>query len=138
MSFQRSILTPRLIKESKRTTAQSIRDNEKIMKRIETAGVKLQYVANYIVNIFGQNVTAYALLKQANRLSEYLNIPIDRLATRNRQALFCWFTENWDIIQHYLPCASDPTPVRVAPARHYEVYQKPYEVDITDIRMLLN
>lgn len=138
MNFQRSILTPRLIKESKRTTAQSIRDNEKVMRRIENAGAKLQFVAHSIVNIFGQNVTAYALLKHANRLSEYLNIPLDRLAIRNRQALFCWFTENWELIQHYLPGSQEPAPVRVAQPKYYEVHQKPYEIDITDIRMLLN
>ncbi|EAX86969.1 hypothetical protein TVAG_471130 [Trichomonas vaginalis G3] len=139
MNFQRSILTPRFIKERKRTTAQSIRDNEKVMRRIENAGAKLQYVANYLVGIFGQNVAVYSLLTHANRLSEHLNIPLDRLATRNRQALFCWFTENWEIIQHYLPCgAAEPQNLKYVQPKIYDMHQGPNEVDITDIRMLLN
>ena len=127
-------------KISKRTTSQSIRDHEKVRLRIERAGSNLEKVISYLESIFGPHVTAYSLLKQAHLLSERLNLTIDRLAFRNRQALFCWFTENWDIIYNYLPSIADSQRVQLIQPIMQQVItrQSNSDIDISDISMLLN
>ncbi|EAX85371.1 hypothetical protein TVAG_151160 [Trichomonas vaginalis G3] len=89
------------LKHRKRTP-QCQRDYEKIQRRIKFNGEKVEYVASYIDRYFGSHVTSMMLISIANVIIEKHKIKLDRLARRNRSALLCWFTENWDIIHPYL------------------------------------
>ena len=86
----------------KRTTSQSVRDYEQMRLRCLMLGKKFEVVQDYLKGLFGSNVTAITLLSRANTLEKMTGIQVDRLARRNRQALFCWFTENWEVIQPIL------------------------------------
>ena len=86
----------------KRSTAQSIRDQERIKLRIFKLGAKYDLVKANLDNLFGPNATVYALLSHASIYAEKLNLHIDRLAQRYRQGLICWFTENWNAINNLL------------------------------------
>lgn len=126
-------------KSCKRTTSQSIRDYENVRIRIAAAGNNLSVVTSHLHSIFGPHITAFSLLKQAKVLSERLSLSLDRLATRNRQALFCWFTENWEIVSKYLPVMADGPhyPNKQVIQARIDTPQVD-EIDITDIRFLLN
>lgn len=127
-------------RESKRTTSQSIRDHERVRIRVNNAGVQLGHVTEYLESLFGPHVTVYSLLKQANILSERLGLTIDRLATRNRSALFCWFTENWDQIYKYLPTQSDSHKLQYIQPKLQSMHPKIQckEIDLLDLSNLLN
>ncbi|KAI5513637.1 hypothetical protein TVAGG3_0768050 [Trichomonas vaginalis G3] len=123
-------------KISKRTTSQANRDYERVKVRVQNAGSKLERVTSYLETLFGPHLTAYSLLKHANVLSEKLSINLDRLATRNRQALFCWFAENWEIIRHYLPNVND---VHIVSHKQTNFEKRqPEQIDVTDLSNLLN
>lgn len=96
------VLKTRKINKHKRTTAQSIRDHEKISQRMNNLGIKLDIVTAYFEQHLGPHVTAMSLLQIAFAVASKLNIKIDRLAKRNRTALFCWFAEQWNNIFPYL------------------------------------
>lgn len=114
---------------TKRTTSQSNRDYELVKTRTYVLGDKLIHVSGQLKRLYGNNVTAVSLLSRANILERMLGIPIDRLARRNRQALFCWFTENWEIIRPYLMQPTYPT----------TPYKPKVEIiDVSDISRLLN
>lgn len=96
------IVSTRTQNKRKRNTAQSMRDHEKIQKRIQTNGVLPDYISVYLERYFQQRFTASTFLSIANNLISNLNLRIDRLAKRNRQALLCWFAENWNTIHPHL------------------------------------
>lgn len=121
--------------ESKRTTAQAIRDFEKVKLRVQNAGFHLNNVIRHLMAIFGPKLRVYNLLEQANMVSEMLGLTVDRLATRNRKALLCWYAENWSHICYYLPVK--PT---LMPAKKQNISQniQAADIDISDISNLLN
>lgn len=59
----------------------------------------MDLVTAYLENMFGHHLTTMFLLDLAADLEKKINIEVDRLARRNRQALLCWFAENWEKIQ---------------------------------------
>lgn len=87
---------------SKRTTSQSVRDYEQLKYRWTCLGSKVELVSDYLKGLYGHNVTAVTLLSGADKLEKMIGIQVDRLARRNRQALLCWYAENWEIIQPIL------------------------------------
>ena len=121
------------LKISKRTTAQAIKDYEKVIERVQKAGPKLDSVISRLQNIYGLHLTAYSLLKHANKLCDQLGLNIDRLATRNRKALFCWFAENWNYIEKYLPDSGCRDHLHCVQSQNYHCSI----VDLTDIKSLL-
>lgn len=126
-------------KMSIRTTSQSIKDFEKLQRRVENAGSNLQMVTSYLENAFGRHVTVNALLQLANNLCDKHSISIDRLATRNRKALFCWYTENWHIIRQSIPKINSHKKMLMPHNLTPRVERKqPVTIDISDIAMLLN
>lgn len=86
----------------RKRTLQSIRDNDLIQKRVVNTGSKLQYVTEYIDRYFRTHVTSEILMSLAKIAIEKHNLQIDRLAKRNRTALLCWYSENWDAILQVL------------------------------------
>lgn len=86
----------------RKRTLQSIRDNDMIQKRVVSIGNKLQYVTEYIDRYFKTHVTSEILMSLAKIVIEKHNLQIDRLSKRNRTALLCWYSENWDSILQVL------------------------------------
>lgn len=83
---------------SKRTTPQSERDYQKVRRRVTLNGSKIFVVSNFIDRYFGTHVTIAILMSLAKIIMQKHKLKLDRLARRNRQALLCWYAENWDII----------------------------------------
>lgn len=88
--------------KQKRNTTQSIRDNERTMARVKKNGFKIEYVTAYIDKQFGTHVSSAILLTFAHTLCEKLSLKLDRIAKRNRNALICWYAENWATVQPHL------------------------------------
>lgn len=82
----------------KRNSQQSIRDHEKIVRRMKSVGVLPDFILAYLEKTYNKHLTTASLLMLANTAVYSLNLPIDRLAKRNRQALLCWFAEHWNVI----------------------------------------
>lgn len=96
------VIRTRKVSQHKRTTVQSIRDHEKISKRMNNLGVKYDYVSAYFEKMIGPHFTAFSLLEIATRVATKLKLKLDRLAKRNRSALLCWFGEHWSLIYPHL------------------------------------
>ncbi|EAY01820.1 hypothetical protein TVAG_273310 [Trichomonas vaginalis G3] len=120
---------PMILYNTKRTTSQSNRDFELVKSRSLYLGEKLNIVSGYLKHLYGNNVTAVSLLSRADKLERIIGISVDRLARRNRQALFCWFTENWELIQ---PILMQPGRIIVNSAPKIE------SIDVSDLSRLLN
>lgn len=86
----------------KRLTPQSQRDSEKIQKRVVDLGPKVEYVSSYVDKFFGTHVNIEILTSIARIVEQKYNIPLDRLAKRNRRAMLCWYAENWDVVVNIL------------------------------------
>lgn len=82
----------------KKRTPQSIRDYEKVQKRIKVNGAKVEKVSTFIDKYFGTHVTIAILTSLAKIIMGRYALKLDRLARRNRSALLCWYAENWDVI----------------------------------------
>lgn len=123
-----------------RTTPQSIKDNEQLQIRIQKVGMDLEFVATYLKQIFGIDVTASTLLKLAEQLCYQYSLCLDRQAKRNRKALLCWYCENWKLIQHSLPNINYNSRFNPVIQKFNQVDAKNQRVmvDVSDINMLLN
>lgn len=88
--------------QPKQRSTQTIRDYERIQRRIQYNGDKVRKVSNYIDNYFGTHVTIAILTSLAKIVMGKYKVTLDRLARRNRSALLCWYAENWDIISDIL------------------------------------
>ena len=140
MRLINDILRTRARNNYPRTTEQSIKDHETLLKRIDRLGIKLNYVSAYLdkINCFHQ--TTNHLLSEATKYAAIINIKIDRLAKRNRQALLCWYTENWDSVLPLLPM----NPYDVVQQMNQEKMMKKvahaptYDIDVSDLNQLLN
>ena len=89
-------------RRSKFHHSQSYRDNERIQKRIAANEGKLEYVSKFLDQYFGAHVNAEILISLAKIVMSNYQITLDRLAKRNRSALLCWYSENWDKIHPML------------------------------------
>ncbi|EAY00879.1 hypothetical protein TVAG_265820 [Trichomonas vaginalis G3] len=99
----KDIIETRRINKHKRNTAQSFRDHNRIVSRMEQIGIKVDFVSACLEKICKDKLTTAFLLLIANSLISKLNIPIDRLAKRNRTALLCWYAEHWEEVSPYIP-----------------------------------
>lgn len=121
-------------KTNKRTTNQSIRDNEKMELRVHRLGNRIDMVSAKLEVMFGDKFTCSTLLTQAGQLAEALHLKIDRLARRYRKGILCWYTENWDRLEPLLSNESDKlkSPVSDSHSDSSEF------IDVSDFRILLN
>lgn len=92
------------IRSYKQKMSQSMRDQEKIIRRVQLNGLKIDFVAAYIDRYFKTHLTYSPLLALAKKITECSSVKLDRLAKRNRSALLCWYAENWDIAQAKIKC----------------------------------
>ena len=86
------------VQHQKTRTPQSIRDYEKVQKRMKDNGSKVDQVSTFIDKYFGTHVTIAILTSLAKIVMGRYALKLDRLARRNRSALLCWYAENWDVI----------------------------------------
>lgn len=82
--------------------SQTVRDYEKIQKRIQENEGKLQFISEFLDHFFGTHVNTLILNSLAKIIMDKHGLSLDRLAKRNRSALLCWYAENWDKIQPVL------------------------------------
>lgn len=136
----KDIIRARAKNKYPRTTLQSIRDHKMLTQRIKKLGIKFDYVTAYLEHIHGIHNTVCQLLTQASIYSEIINIKIDRLAKRNKQALLCWYTENWDSVLPLLPLNFYEISIRLKNKKDHKEIKKDnlIQIDISDINQLLN
>ncbi|EAX95002.1 hypothetical protein TVAG_243550 [Trichomonas vaginalis G3] len=79
-----------------------MRDQEKILERVQQNGIKIDYVSAYINKLFRTKLAHTTLLALAKAISESTGIQLDRLAKRYKSALLCWYSENWDKLQNQI------------------------------------
>ncbi|EAY03545.1 hypothetical protein TVAG_041970 [Trichomonas vaginalis G3] len=137
---QRDIIKARSINKHRRTTSQAIRDHEQLMNRISKLGIKVDYVSAYLDYLYGTHATVFMLLPQAEEMEKKLQIEVDRLARRSKQALICWYAENWEVIYPYINVENEQSGVKLGYERFVQKkdFQKGYEIDISDISQLIN
>lgn len=85
-------------KHCKMHHSQTLRDYEKIQKRVKQNEGRLEFITEYLDHYFGAHVNTVILNSLAKIIMETYGISLDRLAKRNRSALLCWYSENWDKI----------------------------------------
>lgn len=112
---------------------------EDINKRVDKIGVHLSIVHYFLIDYLGAGFTNVELMQLAQNVSQRLGIYLDRMAKRNKNALLCWFAENWVAIY---PCLQQlPPPQKKKPEIKFEISpympQKPV-FDPTDVLQLLN
>lgn len=96
------ILSTRKLRKYKYSSPRNMKDHLLIFERIKYNGIKMDFVSEYMDREFGTKVKYVHLLSMANNLSRMLDIRLDRLAKRNRNALLCWYAENWALIQPHI------------------------------------
>lgn len=67
-------------------------------RRIKACGERLEIVTRYIESKFGAKSNFTHIKKIASYIAESLNIKIDRVSKRKKEAMLCWFTEHWDCV----------------------------------------
>lgn len=138
--LERDIIETRTVNKHFRTTSKSIRDNERLKKRIKKIGIKMDLVSAYFENIFGGHVTTLFLLNLAADLEKKIHVEVDRLARRNRQALLCWFAENWDKVKPIILEEKVQKLLNQSNLITKDITKeaKDTEIDISDLKQLLN
>lgn len=134
------IIKARSMNKHRRTTSQSIRDYEQLQSRISKLGIKMDYVSAYLDYIYGTHVTVFMLLPWAEEMERKLNVEVDRLARRSKQALICWYAENWEILYPYISLDSQKCGSKLGFEKFIQKkdYKKVMDIDISDIQQLLN
>lgn len=102
MQYVYDILTTRKFRKFTQVSQQNQKDHEDMLARIKLNGVKMDLVTAIIESKFDSRVTIDTLLIFANLMAKKHGLIVDRLARRNKTALLCWYTENWNIIQPYI------------------------------------
>lgn len=72
--------------------------HEDMMIRVKMNEGNLEIVKYTLINFFGGGFTNAELINIAVYISNGIGIKVDRMAKRNRDALLCWFSENWGLI----------------------------------------
>lgn len=81
----------------------SQRDQRILNKRIKKCGEKFTSIPKMMEKIFQRELTFKDYRRITDELKLILDITTDRLSTRIKAGMICWFAENWDIINKYLP-----------------------------------
>lgn len=114
-------------------------DSDEMAKRIQNNLHNIDFVTVMLESHYGARLTVDQLRMFARRLSKRIKVNIDRLANRNRIALLCWYSENWDAIYPHLeefipsqnPKTSDNTD-------NEPQVQSSASIDPSDISQLIN
>ncbi|EAX99405.1 hypothetical protein TVAG_043130 [Trichomonas vaginalis G3] len=98
MDYIKDILSTRKLRKFNCETMNNLKDHNDIRSRIRTNGIKFDLVNEIIKSKLGGHATTTILMKLADKFSHELKIRVDRLAKRNKNALICWYAENWHLI----------------------------------------
>lgn len=77
----------------------AIQEQEQVNSRIKKAGSLFDFVAKELKNVFHKDLNFTELRNIASTAVKGTNIKIDRLSKRNKNAMLCWYCENWDAIR---------------------------------------
>ncbi|EAX92994.1 hypothetical protein TVAG_261740 [Trichomonas vaginalis G3] len=113
-------------------------ENDEFKLRMIQNSPKFNSVTSIIEHQFDGKAPIDALMIFANLMSKKNGIILDRSAKRNRTALLCWYTENWEVIY---PHISEINPLkkdlhRIAPVQSNNTINP--TVDPSDLLQLLN
>lgn len=132
-AFVKDLLSTRKMRKFRSVSYQNSRDHMEIVSRLQSNGVKIDLVTEILEMAYGGHFTVEALLNFARNLAKVNQIKIDRLAYRNRSALLCWYSENWNLITPHL---HDFKNYNVPKPK--DLMTKMDHVDPSDIHQLLN
>lgn len=115
----------------------NIKDQEAIEDRIIRNEPLIDTVINCLESHYGSKLTVDQLRIYARCASKIINKKIDRLANRNRMALLCWYSENWNEIQPHLNefLPMDKNPTRPSSISFSKISN---QIDPSDFHQLLN
>lgn len=138
------IISTRKIRKIKYVSSKQMTDNQKILNRLRSNGIKYDLVIEMLESNYGGKFTINSLLMFIKSISSKINKRIDRLAYRNKSALICWCAENLNSILPYLgsfkPFLSKEKMQNDKNSMNF--YELPqdngFEVDPSDIYQLLN
>ncbi|EAX95265.1 hypothetical protein TVAG_149850 [Trichomonas vaginalis G3] len=102
IDYVQEIISSRKVRKINSKSDRNLRDHDMITERVHNNGIKIDFVSEYIDRKFGLHVTTAPLLAFAAEMSNKYCIKLDRLAKRNRDALLCWYSENWDTVFPHL------------------------------------
>lgn len=137
--FVADILTTRKIRKKKNISEQSIKDSYETEIRMEKNGVKIDLVEAVLENIYGKKYTVEQIRVLAMGIARKISKKLDRLAHRNKNALLCWFSENWDQVYPYLYAKFQKKPKFIGSKDNFSenLLEKTY-IDPSDLSQLLN
>ncbi|EAX95530.1 hypothetical protein TVAG_126600 [Trichomonas vaginalis G3] len=144
MEYAKDIIETRHVRKYKNRSEKCQRDHKMIFERVKLNGIKMDFVSAYIDRIIGTKVTYLNLLSFAIDISSVLEIKLDRLAKRNRNALLCWYAENWERIQPHIQKLKTmkeynlKTQIDLSISNSPQNHQIDEKVDPTNLWQLLN
>ena len=77
----------------------AIHEQEQVNNRIKNAGSLFEIVTKELKNIFHKNLNFPELRNIADMAIKGTDLKVDRLSKRNKNAMICWFCENWETIR---------------------------------------
>ena len=80
----------------------ALNEQNTINIRIKDLGAKLETVTNELNFIANKRLNFHELRILADAVSAKSCIKMDRLTKRHKNALLCWFCENWDSLKSYV------------------------------------
>ncbi|EAY17211.1 hypothetical protein TVAG_291630 [Trichomonas vaginalis G3] len=116
----------------------NIKDQEAIEDRIIKNEHMIDVVVSCLESHHGGKLTVDQLRIYARSVSKIINKKIDRLANRNRMALLCWYSENWNEIYPHLNEFIPSNPENQNSSDHEQNFETDREVDPSDLHQLLN
>lgn len=110
--------------------------HEDIIERVRKNEGYFEMVKYFINDYLGNGYTNAQLVSLARYFSNECSIYLDRMAKRNRNALLCWFSENWLSILPHLT-SSNVMFLKKENDEHYNMNSS-YPLVILDVHYLLN
>ena len=80
-------------------TKRSMDEQHELNLKIKSLGAKYSYVSQELNILFAGDLNCKALLDVAEKVKQYIQIPIDRLTRRHKSAMICWYAEHWEQIK---------------------------------------
>ncbi|EAX80190.1 hypothetical protein TVAG_285360 [Trichomonas vaginalis G3] len=139
MQYIYDVLSTRKLRKFTMVSQQNLKDHDEMLMRIQNNGVKMDLVQAILESQFNGKVTIDTLLIFANLMAKKHGLFLDRLARRNKTALICWYTENWNTIQPFIG-EINPASKSKNSIKNDKIESKDYNpnIDPSDIFQLLN
>lgn len=81
---------------------QALQEQAMTNNRIRRCGPKLNIVNKYFEDRFGPKLNFKDLKYIADQVVKRIPLHVDRISKRNKTAMQCWFTEQWNLIKPIL------------------------------------